>query len=153
MNSGHRVLRQFALCRFSAHLRPYIDASARVAAFVGRLFHHQTYVLFTKRYRLSADPVVVPLRTAFGWQQRHQLQFSWVSCSVVGIALANAIPSTGARHAGILTPLRGLVTVGVHATAGRVCESPVRRPWRLALPLRAQHPGEAIYCGCRGGDA
>jgi predicted branched-subunit amino acid permease len=127
-------------CRFSAHLRPHRDASARVAAFVGRLFHPQTYsyVLFTKRYTPSADPVVVPLsaysagNSAINW-------FSWVRCSVVGVRWLMPPASTGARRVFwrcwafcvtlVSTPLRA-VSAGI-ASAAAVA----------ALRCLCQHPG------------
>ena len=93
---------------FSVHMRPYVmhlPLSQRLLA--GYLTGDLTYVLFVKRF---ADPA------AEQSGRRGQIAYlagnggvnwlSWTTCSVVGVVLANAIPTQwGLGFAGILALL------------------------------------------------
>jgi predicted branched-subunit amino acid permease len=90
---------------FSLHMRGYLMHLPRWPRIVTGYFNTDpTYVLFTRRFAHPADTN----------EQRHTqeaylagLSFanwtSWISCSLLGIALANAIPTSwGLGFAGIL---------------------------------------------------
>ena len=125
---------------FSAHLRPYVMHQPLWRRLLGGyLTADLSYVLFTKRYpQPSADPVVIAAQDAY-WAGNSAINwFSWVSCSLLGIGLANAIPvSWGLGFAGILallgilcslvsTPLRA-VSAGIAGAAAVAA---------FALPLK-----------------
>ncbi len=90
---------------FSAHLRPYLMHQPLWRRLIsGYLMADLNYVLFTTRYLHPAtDAATVRAQDAYmlgncglGW-------VSWVSASLLGIALANAIPTAwGLGFAGIL---------------------------------------------------
>ena len=125
---------------FSAHLRPYVMHQPLWRRLLGGyLTADLSYVLFTKRYpQPSADRVVMAAQDAY-WAGNSAINwFSWVSCSLIGIALANAIPVRwGLGFAGILallgilcslvsTPLRA-VSAGIAGAAAVAA---------FALPLK-----------------
>jgi predicted branched-subunit amino acid permease len=125
---------------FSAHLRPYVMHQPLWRRLLGGyLTADLSYVLFTKRYPTpSSDPAVIAAQDAY-WAGNSAINwFSWVSCSLLGIAMANAIPvSWGLGFAGILallgilcslvsTPLRA-VSAGIAGAAAVAA---------FALPLK-----------------
>ena len=93
---------------FSAHLRPYLMHQPLWRRLLSGYFTTDlNYVLFTTRYPqpstvaagLRAQDAYLAGNCAVGW-------FSWVGASLLGIALANAIPlSWGLGFAGILALL------------------------------------------------
>jgi predicted branched-subunit amino acid permease len=106
---------------FSAHLRPYLmHLPLRWRLFQGYLTADLSYVLFTRRYQRPPDTDA---------QRREQLAYlsagslfnwlSWQTASLIGIALANVIPTHwGLGFAGILA----LLGVGCS-----LASSPLRR--------------------------
>ena len=93
---------------FSVHMRPYVmHLPLRDRLLAGYLTGDLTYVLFVRRFALPADDVA---------GQRGQMAYlvgnggtnwlTWTACSVVGVVLANAIPTHwGLGFAGILALL------------------------------------------------
>ena len=125
---------------FSAHLRPYVMHQSLWRRLIGGYFTADlSYVLFTKRYPQPAlDAATIAAQDAY-WAGNSAINWvSWISCSLAGIALANAIPvSWGLGFAGILallgilcslvsTPLRA-VSAGVSGAAAVAA---------FALPLK-----------------
>ena len=115
---------------FSAHLRPYVMHQALWRRLLSGYFTADlSYVLFTRRYpQPSQDPATILAQDAY-WAGNSGINWvSWISCSMLGIALANAIPvSWGLGFAGILallgilcslvsTPLRA-VSAGISGAA------------------------------------
>ncbi|MGB4062127.1 MAG: AzlC family ABC transporter permease [Burkholderiaceae bacterium] len=129
---------------FSAHLRPYVmHLSLRDRLITGYLTADLSYVFFAKRYphaptaatpvtELVAQQAYLAGNTGINW-------VSWMGASLVGIALANAIPTEwGLGFAGILallgvmlslasSPLR-IVAMAVSGAAAVVA-------WALPLKL------------------
>lgn len=95
---------------FSAHLRPYFMHQPLWRRLISGYFTADlTYVMFTNRHphpvppgdaaALRAQEAYLAGNCAMGW-------FSWVGASLLGIALANAIPTNwGLGFAGILALL------------------------------------------------
>ena len=125
---------------FSAHLRPYVMHQPLWRRLLSGYFTADlSYVLFTRRYpQPSQDPATILAQDAY-WAGNSGINWvSWISCSMLGIALANAIPvSWGLGFAGILallgilcslvsTPLRA-VSAGVSGAAAVAA---------FALPLK-----------------
>ena len=125
---------------FSAHLRPYVMHQPLWRRLLSGYFTADlSYVLFTRRYpQPSKDPATILAQDAY-WAGNSGINWvSWISCSMLGIALANAIPvSWGLGFAGILallgilcslvsTPLRA-VSAGVSGAAAVAA---------FALPLK-----------------
>ena len=125
---------------FSAHLRPYVMHQPLWRRLLSGYFTADlSYVLFTRRYpQPSQDPATVLAQDAY-WAGNCGINWvSWISCSMLGIALANAIPvSWGLGFAGILallgilcslvsTPLRA-VSAGISGAAAVAA---------FALPLK-----------------
>lgn len=125
---------------FSAHLRPYVMHQPLWRRLLSGYFTADlSYVLFTRRYpQPSQDPATVLAQDAY-WAGNSGINWvSWISCSMLGIALANAIPvSWGLGFAGILallgilcslvsTPLRA-VSAGISGAAAVAA---------FALPLK-----------------
>ena len=125
---------------FSAHLRPYVMHQPLWRRLISGYFTADlSYVLFTKRFPQPAqDAATIEAQDAY-WAGNNAINWvSWISCSLLGIALANAIPvSWGLGFAGILallgilyslvsTPLRA-VSAGVSGTAAVAA---------FALPLK-----------------
>ena len=125
---------------FSAHLRPYVMHQPLWRRLLSGYFTADlSYVLFTRRYpQPSQDPATILAQDAY-WAGNSGINWaSWISCSVLGIALANAIPvSWGLGFAGILallgilcslvsTPLRA-VSAGISGAAAVAA---------FALPLK-----------------
>jgi predicted branched-subunit amino acid permease len=93
---------------FSAHLRPYLmhqNIWRRMLS--GYLTADLSYVLFTKRFpHPTTDPVARRAQEAYLAGNSAINWASWVGASLLGIALANAIPlSWGLGFAGILALL------------------------------------------------
>ena len=90
---------------FSAHLRPYVMHQPLWRRMVSGYFMADlSYVLFVTRFaHPSDDPVVRQAQEAY-WAGNSALNWSsWVGASLLGIALANAIPlQWGLSFAGIL---------------------------------------------------
>jgi predicted branched-subunit amino acid permease len=125
---------------FSLHLRPYLMHLPRWERLVhGYLTADMTYVLFTRRYPHVADT-----------PEKHQGQeaylagncflnwFTWVSASVLGVLLANFIPTSwGLGFAGILCLvgiLCSLATTRLRVLAGAVAG--VAGVVAYAMPLK-----------------
>lgn len=99
---------------FSAHLRPYVmHLPLGQRLITGYLSTDLTYVLFTKRFaspgsdaaQLRAQQAYLAGNCAVNWT-------SWMSCSVLGVALANSIPTSwGLGFAGILALLGILLSL------------------------------------------
>ena len=125
---------------FSAHLRPYVMHQSLLRRLISGYFTADlSYVLFTKRYPQPAqDAETIEAQDAY-WAGNNAINWvSWISFSLLGIALANAIPvNWGLGFAGILallgilcslisTPLRA-VSAGVAGAAAVAA---------FALPLK-----------------
>lgn len=115
---------------FSAHLRAYmmhLPLARRL--FTGYLTTDLSYVLFTRRYpRASNDPATREAEQAYLAGGSALNWFSWQTASLIGIALAHAVPMAwGLGFAGILallgigcslaTSRLRLVSAGVAGTA------------------------------------
>lgn len=93
---------------FSAHMRPYVmHLPLWQRLFTGYLTADLSYVLFTKRFphvgqnvaELHAQQAYLAGNCGVNW-------FAWVGCSVLGVVLANFIPTAwGLGFAGILALL------------------------------------------------
>ena len=125
---------------FSAHLRPYVmHQSLRRRLLTGYFTADLSYVLFTKRYpQPSQDATVILAQDAY-WAGNSAINWvSWISCSLLGIVLANAIPvSWGLGFAGILALLGilcSLVSSPLRAVAAGV--SGAAAVAAFALPLK-----------------
>ncbi|HEY1104033.1 MAG TPA: AzlC family ABC transporter permease [Burkholderiaceae bacterium] len=93
---------------FSAHLRPYMmHLPLAQRLFSGYLTTDLSYVLFTRRYpHPSDDPEVRTAQQAYLYGGSALNWVSWQSASLLGIALAHAIPvAWGLGFAGILSLL------------------------------------------------
>jgi predicted branched-subunit amino acid permease len=93
---------------FSAHLRPYVmHQSLWQRLLYGYAMADLNYVLFTKRFpHPSTDPLGVRGQEAYWVGSCGVSWVSWVSASLLGVALANSIPlSWGLGFAGILALL------------------------------------------------
>lgn len=125
---------------FSAHLRPYVMHQPVWRRLLSGYFTADlSYVMFTRRYPHPAtDAVTIAAQDAY-WAGNCAINWvSWVCFSILGIALANAIPvSWGLGFAGILallgvlcslvsTPLRA-VSAGISGAAAVAA---------FALPLK-----------------
>lgn len=126
---------------FSAHLRPYVMHQSlwrRMAT--GYFTADLSYVLFTKRYphpatdaaTRRAEEAYLAGNCAVNW-------FSWVGSSMLGIALANAIPlSWGLGFAGILALLGimcSLATTQLRAVSAGVAGAAAVAAFALPLKL------------------
>lgn len=115
---------------FSAHLRAYmmhLPLARRL--FTGYLTTDLSYVLFTRRYpQASNDPATREAEQAYLAGGSALNWFSWQTASLIGIALAHAVPMAwGLGFAGILallgigcslaTSRLRLVSAGVAGTA------------------------------------
>ena len=90
---------------FSLHLRPYLMHLPLWERLVhGYLTADMSYVLFTRRFpHPSADPAVHLSQEAYLAGNSGLNWFAWVGASVIGVALANMIPTAwGLGFAGIL---------------------------------------------------
>ena len=90
---------------FSLHLRPYLMHLPLWERLVhGYLTADMSYVLFTRRFpHPSADPAVHLRQEAYLAGNSGLNWFAWVGASVIGVALANMIPTAwGLGFAGIL---------------------------------------------------
>ena len=90
---------------FSAHLRPYVMHLPRWQRLVtGYLTADLTYVLFVKRFSAPAQDAAGRLAQMAYLAGNGSINwFSWTFCSVLGVVLANAIPTAwGLGFAGIL---------------------------------------------------
>jgi predicted branched-subunit amino acid permease len=90
---------------FSLHLRPYLMHLPLWERLVhGYLTADMSYVLFTRRFpHPSADPAVHLAQEAYLAGNSGLNWFAWVGASVIGVALANMIPTAwGLGFAGIL---------------------------------------------------
>ena len=93
---------------FSAHMRPYVMHLPLWQRLVtGYLLADLSYVLFTKRYpHHGGDADLKRAQQAYLAGNCGVNWFAWVSCSVVGVVLANFIPTHwGLGFAGILALL------------------------------------------------
>lgn len=128
---------------FSAHLRPYVmHLPLWQRLFTGYLTADLSYVMFVKRFpqvgqsasELQAQQAYMAGNCGVNW-------VSWVSCSVLGVVLANFIPAAwGLGFAGILallgilcslasSPLR-VVSAGV---AGAAAVAAFAMPFKLNI--------------------
>ncbi|MEY4265870.1 MAG: hypothetical protein RIS90_405 [Pseudomonadota bacterium] len=93
---------------FSAHLRPYVMHLPLWRRLISGYFTADlTYVMFIKRYpQTSTDPAQVQAQQAYLAGNCLVNWLSWVGFSVLGVALANAIPTRwGLGFAGSLALL------------------------------------------------
>jgi predicted branched-subunit amino acid permease len=126
---------------FSAHLRPYVmhqSLCRRLAS--GYFTADLTYVMFTKRFphpgldaaTIRAQEAYLAGNCALNW-------VSWVGASLLGIALANAIPlAWGLGFAGILALLGilcSLATTRLRAVSGGVAGAAAVAAFALPLKL------------------
>ena len=90
---------------FSAHLRPYLmHLSLWKRLITGYLTTDLTYVFFTQRYRNhSDDPSIQATQQAYLAGNAFINWLGWVGASVLGVVLANFVPTRwGLGFAGIL---------------------------------------------------
>ena len=129
---------------FSAHLRPYVmHLPLRERLVVGYLTADLSYVFFAKRYPhapqthtppadLLAQQAYLAGSTGINW-------LSWMSASMVGIALANAIPAEwGLSFAGILALLGVMLSLAsspLRIVAMAVSGAAAVMAWSLPLKL------------------
>lgn len=93
---------------FSAHMRPYVmHLSLWERLITGYLTTDLTYVMFTRRFpRHDVDDAQRVAQQAYLAGNAGVNWFAWVGCSVIGILLANFIPTHwGLSFAGILALL------------------------------------------------
>jgi predicted branched-subunit amino acid permease len=126
---------------FSAHLRPYVMHQSlwrRLAS--GYFTADLTYVMFTKRYpHPGTDAVTIRAQEAYLAGNCALNWVSWVVASLLGIALANAIPlSWGLGFAGILALLGilcSLATTRLRAVSAGVAGAAAVAAFALPLKL------------------
>ena len=126
---------------FSAHLRPYLmhqNLWRRMAS--GYFTTDLTYVLFVQRYPHPAtDPDALRAQEAYLAGNCALNWVSWVGASLLGIALANAIPLTwGLSFAGILALLGilcALATTRLRAVSAGVAGAAAVAAFALPLKL------------------
>jgi len=90
---------------FSAHLRPYVmHLPLRQRLLTGYLTTDLTYVLFTRRFpRHGGDAAERQAQQAYLAGNSGVNWIAWVGCSIIGVVLANFIPTHwGLGFAGIL---------------------------------------------------
>ena len=125
---------------FSAHLRPYVmHQKLWRRLLTGYFTADLSYVLFTKRYPQPSQNGAVILAQDAYWAGSCAINWlSWISCSLLGIVLANVIPvSWGLGFAGILALLGilcSLVSSPLRAVAAGV--SGAAAVAAFALPLK-----------------
>jgi predicted branched-subunit amino acid permease len=93
---------------FSAHMRPYVmHLPLWERLITGYLTTDLTYVMFTRRFpRHDGDEALRIAQQAYLAGNAGVNWFSWVGCSVIGVLLANFIPTHwGLGFAGILALL------------------------------------------------
>lgn len=93
---------------FSAHMRPYVmHLPLWERLITGYLTTDLTYVMFTRRFpRHDGDEALRVSQQAYLAGNAGVNWFSWVGCSVIGVLLANFIPTHwGLGFAGILALL------------------------------------------------
>lgn len=126
---------------FSAHLRPYVmHLSRRRRLFYGYLTADMTYVLLTKRFPHPAEDAETREAQEAYWLGNVTLNWtSWAGMSLLGIALANAIPpSWGLSFAGILAlvgVLSSLATTRLRVVAAIVSGGVAVAAFALPLKL------------------
>jgi len=126
---------------FSAHLRPYVmHQSLWQRLFYGYAMADLNYVLFTKRFpHPSSDRAVIKGQEAYWIGSCGVSWVSWVSASLLGIALANSIPlSWGLAFAGILALLGimcSLATTRLRAVSAGVAGAAAVATFALPLKL------------------
>ena len=126
---------------FSAHLRPYVMHQSfwrRLAS--GYFTADLSYVLFTKRYpHPSTDAATLRAQEAYLAGNCAMSWVSWVGASLLGIALANAIPlAWGLGFAGILALLGillSLATTRMRALSAGVAGAAAVAAFALPLKL------------------
>ncbi len=126
---------------FSAHLRPYLmhqNIWRRMAS--GYFTADLSYVLFTKRYpHPTTDPGTLRAQEAYLAGNCAINWVSWVGASLLGIALANAIPlAWGLGFAGILALLGilcSLATTRLRGVAAGVAGAAAVAAFALPLKL------------------
>jgi len=113
---------------FSAHMRRYVMHLPRwQRLLVGYFTADLTYALFTRRYPVPAEEGSALLaQTGYLAGNAGINWFSWMSCSVLGVALANYIP-----------PAWGLGFAGVLALTGVLCSLATSRLRVLSAALAA----------------
>lgn len=93
---------------FSAHMRPYVmHLPLWERLITGYLTTDLTYVMFTRRFpRHDGDEALRVAQQAYLAGNAGVNWFAWVGCSVIGVLLANLIPTHwGLGFAGILALL------------------------------------------------
>lgn len=126
---------------FSAHLRPYVMHQPLWRRLISGYFTADlSYVLFTTRFaHPSTDPQTIRAQEAYLAGNCALNWLSWVGASLLGIALANAIPPQwGLGFAGILALLGilcSLATTRLRAVAGGVAGAAAVAAFALPLKL------------------
>ena len=126
---------------FSLHLRPYLMHLPRWQRMThGYLTADISYVLFTRRFaHPSDDPAVRQSQSAYLAGNCAVNWSSWVGASLVGVALANFIPTHwGLGFAGILCLvgiLCSLATTRLRLLAAAVAGAAAVVAWSLPLKL------------------
>jgi predicted branched-subunit amino acid permease len=126
---------------FSAHLRPYVMHFPRWRRMLyGYLTADLTYVLVTRRFPHPAEDAPTRQAQEAYWAGNVSLNWtSWAAMSLLGIALANAIPpSWGLSFAGILAligVLSSLATTGLRVVSALVSGAVAVAAFALPLKL------------------
>ncbi len=126
---------------FSAHLRPYVmHLSRRRRMLYGYLTADLSYVLLTKRFPRAAEDAETRRAQEAYWAGNVTLNWtSWAGMSLLGIALANAIPpSWGLSFAGILAlvgVLSSLATTRLRVVAAVISGAVAVAAFALPLKL------------------
>ena len=125
---------------FSAHLRPYVMHLPLPQRLLGGyLTSDLSYVFFTNRFPVPAQDAVGRRAQQAYWAGNASVNWGgWVGASLLGIALANAVPPAwGLGFAGILALLGilcSLATTGLRAVSAGVAGAAAVAAF--ALPLR-----------------
>lgn len=126
---------------FSAHLRPYVMHQPLWRRLIsGYVMADLGYVLFTNRYPQPSDDAATRLAQEAYWAGSSGLNWaSWVVPSLLGIVLANAIPTHwGLGFAGILALLGiacSLVTTRLRVVSAGVAGAAAVAAFALPLKL------------------
>lgn len=134
---------------FSAHLRPFMMHLPRWKRMVSGYVTADLSYVFARRYHEPATtPEGLSAQQAYLMGNSAVNYLSWMTASVIGVVLAQWIPTEwGLGFAGILA------LVGVMASwPPRPCAwcrpvSRVPQRWRLGLTFEAQHLGRDRLCG------
>lgn len=116
---------------FSVHMRPYVmHLPLKDRLLAGYLTGDLTYVLFVRRFATPAADAAGQLgQMAYLVGNGGTNWLTWTVCSVMGVVLANAIPTQwGLGFAGILALLGMLCSLASPGCAGSRLQLPERPP-------------------------